>query len=362
VFSLAVALVAAVSVRPSPTMLEIYAVDVEGGKATLVVTPSGESILIDSGNIGAGAPRDARRIMAAIRHAGVARIDHLITTHWHRDHMGALSRLAEQIPILEFVDHGENRQPDAPVDNFLRDTYPALYAKSKRTIVKPGDRIAVADLDVRVVSSAGVVLDAALPGTGAPNPYCPATPPERATHTENIQAIGLYLRFGRFRVVDLADLTSDREFDLMCPDNRLGGADLFMVSHHGQPHANSEALVHALAPRVAIMNNGLRKGGQPDVMEVLFSTPGLEDLWQLHASELSGQEYTEPGLFIANRSDRPERAMRIAPLLPSRIGSSAPPVHEGTAYWIRVSAQQDGSFSVSNSRNGFSKFYRAEHH
>jgi hypothetical protein len=96
-------------------------------------------------------------------------------------------------------------------------------------------------------------------------------------------------------------------------------------------------------------------------MSVLFSAPGLEDLWQIHASELGGQEYTEPGLFIANRADRPAPAMRIAPLLPSRAASSAPPVHEGTAYWIHVSAQEDGSFTVSNSRNGFSKFYQARH-
>jgi beta-lactamase superfamily II metal-dependent hydrolase len=361
VSAVAVALIAAASVLPASTTLDIYAVDVEGGKAALVVTPSGESLLIDSGNIGEGAGRDAGRILAAIRHAGVQRIDHLVTTHWHRDHMGAIPQLAAQIPILEYIDHGENSQPDAAVDAFLRDGYPALYAKARRTIARPGDRIPMADLDVTVVSSAGEVLKKALPGAGAANPYCPGTPPARVSHTENTHSIGFHLSFGRFRVVDLADLTSDREFDLVCPNNLLGRADLFMVSHHGQAAANSEPLVHAIEARAAIMNNGVLKGGQPEVMHVIYSAPGLEDLWQLHASRLGGQEYTAPGLFIANHV---EPSLRVAPTPtpPRRSEVPVPLRHDGTAYWIKVSADRDGSFSVTNGRNGFTKAYRARGH
>ena len=161
-----------------------------------------------------------------------------------------------------------------------------------------------------------------------------------ARNTENTHAIGIQITFGEFRLVDLADLTDDREFDLMCPDNLIGRADLFMVSHHGQSRANSKALVHAIESRVAIMNNGIKKGGQPEVMSVIHSAPGLEDLWQLHASQLSGQEFTSPGLFIANPA-------------------VSPPVHDGPAYWIKVSAQHDGAFAVTNSRNGFEKTYRS---
>jgi beta-lactamase superfamily II metal-dependent hydrolase len=358
VFLLSVASLVVTLVSQPSKALQIYAVDVEGGKATLIVSPSRESLLIDTGNIGDVAGRDADRILAAAHDAGLEHIDHLVTTHWHRDHMGAMALLAARMPILEFIDHGANTQPDALIDAFLRETYPDLYARSTRTVVKPGDRIVMADLDVQVVASAGDVVKTALPGAGAPNPYCPAVAPQGAGLTENTQAIGLRIAFGRFRIVDLADLPADREFDLMCPNNSIGTADLFMVSHHGQPAANSAALVHAIESRVAILNNGIRKGGQPEVMKVIYSAPGLEGLWQLHASELSGQEYTAPGLFIANHT---EPAMRVAPMPSLHHGEAAPPppLHDGSAGWIKASAQQDGSFTVTNSRNGFSKTYRA---
>lgn len=147
----------------------------------------------------------------------------------------------------------------------------------------------------------------------------------------------------------------------MCPQNRLGTVDLFIVSHHGQPISNSEVLVHAIEPRVAIMNNGTRKGGQPDAMRVLHSAPNLEDLWQLHFSQLSGQEYTVPGLFIANVVDEQPAAMPIAAITPPAPGPGAvpAPVHNGPAFWIKVSARDDGSFTVTNARNGFSKTYAA---
>src|SRR2546425_12473979 len=153
----------------------------------------------------------------------------------------------------------------------------------------------------------------------------------------------------------MGDLTVNKEFDLMCPNNRIGTVDLFVVSHHGQPISNSEVLVHAIQPRVAILNNGTRKGGQPEAMKVLFSSPGLEDLWQLHFSLLSGQEYTVPGMFIANTVDEPQSAMPVAPQPAPQPGPGAPPapVHNGTAYWIKLSAQPDGVFSVTNARNRF---------
>ncbi len=145
----------------------------------------------------------------------------------------------------------------------------------------------------------------------------------------------------------------------MCPTNRLGSTDLFIVSHHGQPVSNAPVLAHAIRPRVAIMNNGTRKGGQPDAMRVLHATPGLEDLWQIHFSLLSGQEYTVPGMFIANGIDETQAAMPVAAMTPPPPGPGAPPppAHNGAAFWIKVSAQEDGSFTVTNARNGFSKRY-----
>jgi hypothetical protein len=173
--------------------------------------------------------------------------------------------------------------------------------------------------------------------------------------------VGTHWTFGRFRALHLGDLTVNKEFDLMCPSNRLGEIDLFVVSHHGQPSSNAEVLVHAIRPRVALLNNGTRKGGQPEAMQILHTAPGLEDIWQLHFSSLSGQEHTVPGLFIANHVDDQPVAMPIAAAVPPPPGPGAapPPVHNGPAYWIKVSARDDGSFTVTNARNGFTKTYAA---
>ncbi|MBI4472763.1 MAG: MBL fold metallo-hydrolase [Acidobacteria bacterium] len=341
--------------------LDIYLVDVEGGNATLFVSPAGESVLIDTGNGGAAAVRDAGRIMAAVKEAGLQQIDHLITTHWHGDHFGGMAELASRIPIREFIDHGANVQPAAAADEFLQKTYPQLYSKARHTVAKPGDKVVMTGLDWRIVQSAGDPMKASLPGAGKANPYCAAFKPQDADKTENAQSVGSHITFGRFRALHLGDLTVNKEFDLMCPANRLGAVDLFVVSHHGQPVSNSQVLVHAIQSRVAILNNGTRKGGQPDAMKVLFSAPGLEDLWQIHFSLLSGQEYTVPGMFIANMVDDQQPSMPVAPTPAPQPGPGAapPPVHNGTAYWIKVSAQQDGTFTVTNARNGFSKTYKA---
>jgi len=345
------------SVLATPDSLQIYVVDVEGGKAMLVVSPTGESLLVDTGNVGAGSHRDGGRILAAVHDAGVRQIDRLVTTHWHRDHFGGIALLARYITVREFIDHGANVQPDPVVDAFLHQTYPLLYRTAKHTVAVPGDTIPLGEVDVRVVASAGDTIRIASP-PGTLNPFCAAFRRRADVPTENRQSIGLVLSFGRFRMVDLGDLTANKQFELMCPGNPLGPVDVLMVTHHGQPAGNTDVFVHAIEPRVAIMNNGLRKGGQPEVMKTIHTAPGLEDLWQVHASELSGQEYTVPGLFIANGSDTPEHAMPIAPLRPARSRDGAPPAHNGRAYWIKLSAYADGSFAVTNTRNGFSKTYR----
>jgi len=340
--------------------LDIYVVDAEGGNATLLVAPSGESLLIDTGNAGAAAVRDAERIVAAARAAGVTRVDTLVTTHWHGDHFGGMAELAARIPIRHFVDHGPNVQPAAATDEFLQKTYPQLYAKATHTVAKPGSRISLAGVDVLVVTSAGATIKAALRGAGAANPYCSSFKPGE-NNAEDPMSVGTYVRFGRFRAIHLGDLTKNKEFELMCPTNRIGTVDVLLGLHHGVDTSNSEVLVHALRQRVAIMNNGTRKGGQPDVMRTVHSSPGLEDLWQMHFSQLSGQEYTVPGMSIANVLDEPSAAMPVAPIAAPPPGSSAPPppAHNGTAYWIKVAARTDGTFTVTNQRNGFSKQYAA---
>src|ERR1700719_4595634 len=343
----------------SAQTLNIYVIDVEGGNATLFVSPSHESLLIDTGNAGAAAPRDAGRIMEAIQDAGLHQIDHLIITHWHGDHFGGLAELAPRIPIREFIDHGPNTQPGELADTFLQKTYPPLYANAKHTVVKAGDKIAMTGLDVRVVTSAGETLKTPLPGAGAANPYCANFKPGE-NNAEDPQSVGIYVKYGKFRTIHLGDITKNKEFELMCPNNRIGTVDVLLGLHHGQASSNSPVLVHALHPRVAIMNNGTRKGGEPETMQTVHSSPGLEDLWQLHFSLLSGQEYTVPGMFIANGIDEQQAALPVAPINAPPPGPGAPPapVHNGTAYWIKLTAQPDGTFTVTNARNGFSKTYR----
>jgi len=340
--------------------MEIYVIDVEGGNATLLVSPSGESLLIDTGNAGMAAVRDAGRIMVAVKDAKLQQIDHLVTTHWHGDHFGGMEELARQIPIREFIDHGANVQPAPATDAFLKDIYPKLHSQAKHTVVKPGDKIAVSGVDVRIVTSAGDTIKTALPGAGKPNPDC-ANFKSGENNAEDPQSVGSHITFGKFRALHLGDLTMNKEFELMCPNNRLGTVDVLLGLHHGQPSSNSPVLIHAIQPRVAIMNNGIRKGGDPAVMKVIYTSPGFENLWQLHFSQLSGQEYTVPGIFIANTLDEELSAMPVAPMPPPQPGAAAaaPPAHNGTAYWIKVSAEQDGSFTVSNSRNGFSKKYES---
>jgi beta-lactamase superfamily II metal-dependent hydrolase len=348
--------------------LEIYVIDVEGGNSVLFVSPSRESLLIDTGNAGAAAARDAGRIEDAIKDAGLQQIDHLITTHWHADHFGGMADLASRVPIREFIDHGPNTQPAETwpppssisfkeAEEFFQNTYPQLYAKAKHTVAKAGDKISMTGLDVRVVTSAGQTIKTPLPHSGAPNPYC-ADFKAGSNNAEDPQSVGVSIAFGKFRTIHLGDLTKNKEFELVCPNNLIGAVDVLLGLHHGVASSSSVTFVDAIHPRVAIMNDGPQKGGAPETLKTVYSSPGLEDLWELHFSLLSGQEYTVPGMFIANMDDDQAPEVPIAPLsiLPGQA-APAPPVHNGKAYWIKVAAHADGSFMVTNARNGFSKTY-----
>lgn len=258
--------------------------------------------------------------------------------------MGAMAELAGRVPIRHYIDHGPNVQPAAAIDAFLKDTYPALLATSKHTVAKAGERLPVEDIEWRFVTSARESITKPLRGAGRPNPYCAGFTPHEVNpvsgqpvgNTEDEHSVGSHVTFGRFRALYLADVPWNKEFELMCPNNRLGTVDFLLVSRHGQHSSNSPALVHAVRPRVAVINNGVRKGGQPETMRVLYSSPGLEDIWQGHVAQLSGPEHHVPGLFVSNIVDDPQHS---------------------PAYWIKVSAQPDGSFTVTNSRNGFRKEY-----
>ena len=355
---IAALMLSAASAAAQPrTTLDIYVTDVEGGNGTLFVTPAGESVLIDTGNAN-GAVRDAGRIMDAVRDAHLTQIDHLILTHYHADHFGGMEELSKQIPIREFIDHGPNVQEGVGAD-WEKDVYPKLYARAKHTVAKPGDRIQLKGIDWRIVASAGEMISkTALPGANKPNPEC-AKFQDIDNNQEDPMSVASYITFGKFRTAHLGYLPRKMEFKMMCPNTSLPPVGLFLGLHHGVESSNSPVMVHALRPRVAIMNNGTRKGGDPTTMMSVHTSPGFEDLWQIHFSQLSGQEYTQPGMFIANLLDEASPTMPIAPIAAPQPGAAAPPapVHNGKAYWIKVSARADGSFTVTNQRNGFSKTY-----
>ncbi len=389
--------------------LDIYVVDTEGGKAALWVTPSGQSLLIDSGNPG---NRDHDRIMAAINDAGLKQIDFLISTHYHVDHIGGLQELAKAIPIVTYIDHGPNVEEREQVQGFQA-AYAELYGKAKHLVVKPGDKVPITGLDWRIVTSAGNALKTPLaPGGAKPNPACAGISPKDASPTDdNGQSVGSVITFGQFRAIDLGDLLWNKENELMCPNNPVGTVDVFFVTHHGLDASNSPALVQAMQPRVAVMQNGTRKGGGVETMKTIRLSPGFEDLWQLHWSYNAGLELNSAGLFIANIDDNatianvltaPPRgggpggrggeggAAPVGPAPPAGTaqapagapapstnapptpGAGAPAGGPGgggagrggggaaahtPAYWVKLSVQPDGSFTVTNSRNGFSKTY-----
>jgi competence protein ComEC len=350
--------VALTGVAQIRTALDIYVVDVEGGNAVLFVTPAKESVLIDTGNPDPAA-RDANRIMQAVRDAGLAQIDHVIITHWHADHFGGLAALAKQVSIREFLDHGPNVQPGAAADDFLATVYPQLTQGARHRVVHAGDQIPLTGVEWRIVASAGEVVKAPLPDAGARNPTCATFEPSDH-NAEDPMSVGSFITFGRFRTVHLGDLTRDMEFKLMCPVTLLPPVQLLLGMHHGQDSSNSPVLNHGLRPIAAIMNDGTRKGGQPYTMRSIYTSPRLRHLWQMHFSELSGQEYTTPGVFIANLVDAMRDTMPIAPMAAPQPGATVPPapIHNGQAFWIKASASTDGTFTVTNMRNGFSQTYQ----
>ena len=281
--------------------LDIYVVDTEGGKAALWVTPTGQSLLIDSGNPG---NRDLDRIMAAVTDAGLKQIDFLILTHYHVDHIGGLQELSKRIPIAHYIDHGPNVEEREQVQGFQA-AYAELYGKAKHTVVKAGDKVPITGLDWRIVTSAGNVLKTPLtPGSAKPNPACTGVAPKDASPTDdNAQSVGSVITFGQFRAIDLGDLLWNKENELVCPNNPVGAVDVYFVTHHGLDASGSPALVHAVQPRVAVMQNGTRKGGGVEAIKTMRSSPGFEDLWQLHWSYNAGLELNSAGVFIANLDD-----------------------------------------------------------
>ena len=257
----------------------------------------------------------------------------LLVTHFHRDHAGGVAGLAARLSIRNIFDHGENTENYQGAGQIMA-AYRTAVSKARHTVVQPGDKIPVRGLDISVLTSGGKRITSPLAEAGAPNAACGSESRKPDEHTENEASVGILLQFGRFRMLDLADLLWNQEMDLVCPVNRVGGADLLVVSHHGKDTSNPATLIRAIHPRAAFMNNAENKGGSPGTFDILRGSPGLLDLWQLHISLAAGGRNSHEEL-IANLQGPCQ------------------------GYGIEVTAAADGSFTVTNARNHHRKAYPA---
>jgi competence protein ComEC len=309
--------------------LDIYFIDVEGGQATLLVSPSGQTLLIDTGYAG-NSGRDANRIALAAKKAGVKRIDNLLITHNHADHVGGVENLLVRLPVANFFDKG----PNVEEDNKYPEPYEKAFASGRHQVVAPGDKIPVKGLEVTVLTGAHKTVDAkAIPGTGQDNPFCAGLQPKTDEEGENPQSAGVLVQFGKFRFVDPGDIIWNEELALECPQNKVGEADVYLTAHHAT-HLSPKS-VWGLKPRVIVMDNGPRKGGLPEAWKLLRETPGLEDIWQIHFSLAGAKEANAPDTFIANVDT------------------------ENDGQYLKLSASEDGSFTIYNPRNKYTKSYPA---
>jgi len=325
--------------------LDIYYVDTEGGKAVLFLSPTGETLLYDTGT-GGDTNRDLDRILAVIKAANLPtqQLDHVIVSHYHGDHVGNAAALADKLPIRNFYDHGgwtaELQTNRAAAFN----TYLPIRQKAHVTVPKAGSKIPITGFDVTVVSSVGELITSAvsgMPGAGTPNSACREFVPKVLDPTpENYYTLGVVIKYGNFRMLDLADLNWNQEKELVCPNNLLGtNFDVYNTTRHGTDFAGSPVLVHGARPRVVVMNNSPRKGGTPDTFKIVKSSPALVDFWQLHYSENVSKETNSPEQFIANMDAMPTNH---------------------PAHYIKLSARTDGSFTMTNERTGFTKEYPAK--
>jgi len=310
--------------------MQIYFIDVEGGQATLVVSPSGQSLLVDTGWPGYEG-RDADRILAAAHQAGLNQIDYVLITHYHRDHVGGVPQLVDGIKVGTFLDHGPNLE-DSQVTRSDYAAYEKAIAGHAHVVVKPGWKVPIKGIDVRVLSAAGEHTGP-LSDAGAENSYCKAEPTAPDDVTENARSVGVLVTYGSFRFLDLGDLTKKRELQLACPSNIIGPVDLFLVTHHGGDLSNPKALVWALRPRVAVIDNGARKGASSAAWQIVHDSPGIEGLWQLHYAAESDKDHNVDADYIANVKENCE------------------------GKFLKVTADADGSFALTNSRTGAEKKY-----
>ena len=329
-------LVAPVSLyAETPSTLDIYWIDVEGGAATLIVTPQRESVLMDTGWPRSDM-RDAMRIEAAMSDAGISDIDYLLISHFHRDHVGGLAALADRVNTRQIIDHGDSVEQGRNAGQVLWRDYLAV-AGDRRRSVAPGEKLSLKGIDFLFVASHRRLVEPIEPQP--PNRRCEGTTSPPADEGENGHSLGYLLSLGDFQFLNLGDLTPDREHALACPASRLGVVDLYQVPHHGGYGAIRPELLGALQPTVAVVNNGPRKGGTPESLEVVQTTPGARDVWQSHRVLADNAAFNTDEPLIANLSEEDDCA----------------------GHWIKATVESDGSsWTMTNGRTGDSRTYQSK--
>lgn len=318
----------------SPETLSIYWIDVEGGAATLVITPQGDTILMDTGWPRADA-RDAERIQAAMRDADVSEIDYLLFSHFHRDHVGGLEALADRVPIGQIIDHGESVELDREDGRTLWDEYTSVAGDRRRSVV-PGDKLPLPRLEFSFIAAHRNLVESL--EDRLPNRLCDGVSPPDPDMGENGHSLGYLLSFGAFQFLNMGDMTPDREYALACPENRLGVVDLWQVPHHGGYGAIRPELAGALQPTVAVINNGPRKGGTPDSLSVVQSTASVGDVWQSHQALADDAAYNTDERLIANLTEE----------------------DDCDGHWIKATVHADGrTWTMTNGRTGYSRNYQS---
>lgn len=307
----------------------MYFVEVDGGHAVLIITPESESILIDGSSPGQGF-HAAGTIAALAKVAKVKKIDYLVLTH-AGETAGNTPQSIAMLPVGAVVTPAGNRKEAA-----LRRTsllQPVSISGDQRLVAKPGDHLPIAgDVDAIVVTAGGSLLPRSLPTGGNVNTFCQAPPDRQPDSSEHARALNTFWHYGRFRMLDLGDLTWHKEEELMCPVNRLGKVDVLAVSP-GSGQRTSSALVHDLTPRVAILGNDTRNSASPSTYDILETAGSLQTIWQLRRSRSGGSN--TPDSYIANVEDKDK------------------------SYYLKLTAHENGAFEIYNSRKNFTRKYEA---
>ena len=305
ILTLSLLLFFSICAHAAPRTLDIYFIDVEGGASTLIVTPAGESILVDSGF---AEERDAQRILHVAKEvAGLNQIDHYITTHWHRDHVGGIGLLAKLIPVKNFYDHGIPTAAAPDINVQLIDIYKSVSGGNSFAL-NAGDELKLLPgrnsppLRFRILASNAAVVGEQ-PGAPQVKPCGEGFEPIE-DKTDNANSLAMILTFGTFRFFNGGDLTYNVENKLVCPKDLIGPVDLFQVNHHGVANSNNPAMVRALRPSVAVIDNGPRKGADKKTYATLKSVRELEAIYQLHKNVTTSWNDNTASTFIANDDEK----------------------------------------------------------